>query len=310
MFSGVRILIVEYLPAPRQCRSSIRHIGELPIGMLLKYGHRGRFAGCEAGGGDTARELCRFAIELGCGYLPSLLDKTALKACLRPPTASCAKLETGDRHSACPHRTECGGTKVPSSTKLSARTRPRSDGDPEQPVEACQIVTWPDAVSHPGAGNDVVMRPPLPAEPTQWGLDARIDRYLRAAGTSDQALRRRLTAVVVHDLLSRGAETDWAKIVAAVDRCLASEFNMSAGSEAMPSSRGRVALVLAGTTTACVADVLGADWGTPPRRHRDLRPQDLSLWRPNADWLLRLRPSRSVRGIVACLCSLAVLIFL
>lgn len=101
------------------------------------------------------------------------------------------------------------------------------------------------------------------------------------------------------------AELTWAEIVAAVDRSLATAF--SADGKTLPRARGRVALGLAAAAADNGVTVSGPDWGTPPRQPRAMRPQDLSLWRPSAGWLLRLRLSRPAQGLAACLCWLAVL---
>ncbi|MGF1628122.1 MAG: hypothetical protein ACFCUT_01490 [Kiloniellaceae bacterium] len=141
-------------------------------------------------------------------------------------------------------------------------------------------------------------------------LVIRIDRYLRAAGASDTALLSRLTAATARDLLARGvsAEPAWAEIIAAVDRSLAGELSADGAGSALPTPRGRVALRLAVADRAAGARAVGAEWGTPPRQHRGMRAQNLSLWRPSAKSLLRLQVSRPLLGLAACLCWLAVVV--
>lgn len=135
-----------------------------------------------------------------------------------------------------------------------------------------------------------------------------IDRYLRAAGAKDPALRGRLMAATARDLLAQGqiADPSWAEIIAAIDRSLASE--LAPEGKTLPRARGRVALGLGGGSPAASDAVSGPDWGTPPRRLQAMQPQDLSLWRPRADALLRLRVSRSTQALTSCLCWLAVLL--
>ena len=161
-------------------------------------------------------------------------------------------------------------------------------------------------------GHDAAIAIQLPIEPEmpQSALVSRIERYLRAAGADDAALRSRLTAATARDLLARGvsAEPGWAEIVAAVDRGLADALFAEGASSALPTSRGRVALRLAATDPETGSHAPGADWSAPARQRRGMRPQDLSLWCPSADGLLRLQVSRPVQGLTACLCWLAVII--
>src|SRR5690606_1586204 len=114
----------------------------------------------------------------------------------------------------------------------------------------------------------------------QTRLLIRIDRYLRAAGAKDPALRGRLMAATARDLLAQGqiANPTWAEIIAAIDRSLATE--LAPEGKTLPRARGRVALGLGASEAVC-----GPDWGTPPRQHIPMPPQDLSLWRPSIDAL-------------------------
>lgn len=152
----------------------------------------------------------------------------------------------------------------------------------------------------------------------------RLDRYLAAAGIDDQEQRRRLAVAAARDLLARGGaklpgakpswpesswpESSWAEIIAAVDRQLAAEFAPGSGDEA-PGPRGRVALA---AVRFGQSGGIGADWGTPPRRHRAMPAQDLSLWRPSpeaaAAQIGRLRVGRAAQGLAAGLCWLAVVV--
>jgi hypothetical protein len=140
------------------------------------------------------------------------------------------------------------------------------------------------------------------------GVTQRIDRYLRAAGAEDSALRSRLTAAAARDLLAQGAsaEPSWAEIIAAVDRSISSGGARDGGLSVMTSARGRVALQLLGDPVG-----LPAEWGTPPRHRRVMQAQDLSLWHPRkaigADRLRRVYFSRKVQAFTACVCWLAVL---
>ena len=148
---------------------------------------------------------------------------------------------------------------------------------------------------------------PSHSEQPHSRLLVRIDRYLRAAGATDPALRGRLMAATARDLLAQGviAGPTWAEIVAAIDRSLAVEF--AADGKTLPRARGRVALGLGGGAADVGAAVSGPDWGTPPRRPTAMPACDLSRWRPSARWLLRLQLSRPAQGLAACLCWLAVL---
>jgi hypothetical protein len=147
----------------------------------------------------------------------------------------------------------------------------------------------------------------------------RIDRYLAAAGVDDQERRRRLAVATARDLLARGGakpfdpepswgETSWAEIIAAVDRQLTAEFAPESSDEA-PDPRGRVALAAARFGKGGGID---ANWGTPPRRHRAMAAQDLSLWRPSpgavAAQFAQLRVGRAAQGLAAGLCWLAVVV--
>ncbi len=138
--------------------------------------------------------------------------------------------------------------------------------------------------------------------PDRMMLAARVDRYLRAAGAQDNAQRGRLIVATARDLRTRSSNGDptWAEIIAAVDRHLAAEFRVDAAREDAPTSRGRVAL--------CMAPGSGAEWATPPREHRTMPPQELSLWRPDTAWLRQLQFGRSAQGLAASLCWLAVLV--
>lgn len=160
-------------------------------------------------------------------------------------------------------------------------------------------------LSNEGARDAIPLPSPLDADPPQSRLLAGIDRYLRAAGAADPALRGRLAAATARDLLARGVVADltWAEIVAAADRSLADEFSLDG--RTLP--RGRVALGLATAAAVSGPDFSGRDWGTPPRQPRAMRPEDLSRWRPSAHWLLHIRLSRPAQGLAACLCWLAVL---
>ncbi|MEO3430353.1 hypothetical protein AAFN88_15965 [Pelagibius sp. CAU 1746] len=144
-------------------------------------------------------------------------------------------------------------------------------------------------------------------------LSERLDAYLRAAGAEDGGRRRRLLAAALQLLAERRGEgphararPGWAEIIAAVDSCLAAEA-CGAGIGAQ-SARGRVALKL-DRATGTLAE---GTWAAPPRQRRHMRAQSLSLWRPqlrgDAAWLYRYRISRSMQGLAACLCWLAVLI--
>ncbi len=141
------------------------------------------------------------------------------------------------------------------------------------------------------------------------GLTQRVDRYLRAAGAEDDALRSRLTAAAARDLLAQGAsaEPSWAEIIAAVDRSISSGGARDGGLSVMTSARGRVALRLLGDPAG-----LPQEWGTPPRHRRAMPAQDLSLWHPReaigAERLHQLHLSRKAQAFTACLCWLAVLI--
>lgn len=157
---------------------------------------------------------------------------------------------------------------------------------------------------------ETIATPSLAADRSapQTRLLISIDRYLRAAGAKDPALRGRLMAATARDLLAQGqiADPAWAEIVAAIDRSLAAE--LATEGKTLPRARGRVALGLGGGAPEASAAVSGPDWGTPPRRHIAMQPQDLSLLRPRADAVLRLRLSRSTQALAACLCWLAVLV--
>lgn len=141
------------------------------------------------------------------------------------------------------------------------------------------------------------------------GVTQRIDRYLRAAGAEDDALRSRLTAAAARDLLAQGAsaEPSWAEIIAAVDRSISSGGAREGGLSMMTSARGRVALRLLGEPAS-----LPEEWGTPPRQRRAMRAQDLSLWQPREaivpERFHRVYFSRKVQAFTACICWLAVLI--
>lgn len=143
-------------------------------------------------------------------------------------------------------------------------------------------------------------------------LSDRLDTYLRAAGVEDSERRRQLRAATRQLLAERGSDgpaalsrTTWAEIIAAVDACLATEI--CAAGVGVQSARGRVALK---QDPAATAQAEG-DWGTPPRQRLRMRPQSLSLWRPqiqgDAAWLYRYQISRSTQSLAACLCWLAVL---
>lgn len=166
-----------------------------------------------------------------------------------------------------------------------------------------------DTPVHSGAGgrDPIAMQLPVESEAPHSRLLIHIDRYLRAAGAADAALRGRVMAATARDLLAQGliAGPTWAEIVAAIDRSLAAE--LSAEGKTLPRARGRIALGISGGTAEGSAAVSGPDWGTPPRRQSAMPPQDLSLWRPSAGWLLRLQLSRPAQGLAACLCWLAVL---
>ena len=167
---------------------------------------------------------------------------------------------------------------------------------------------------HSGAGvrDAISIQPRIAVEPASGEqphsrLLVSIDRYLRAAGASEPALRGRLMAATARDLLAQGVIADpaWAEIVAAIDRSLAAE--LAVDGKTLPRARGRVALGLSGGAADGSAAVSGPDWGAPPRRPSAMPAQDLSLWRPSAGWLLRLQLSRPAQGLAACLCWLAVL---
>lgn len=159
---------------------------------------------------------------------------------------------------------------------------------------------------HPGQGQAAGS---AESEQPLHGVTQRIDRYLRAAGAGDSALRARLTAAAARDLLAQGAsaEPSWAEIIAAVDRSISSSGARDGGLSVMTSARGRVALQLHGDPAA-----LPEEWGTPPRHRRVMQAQDLSLWQPSeamdADRLQRVTFSRKAQAFTACLCWLAVLI--
>lgn len=165
-----------------------------------------------------------------------------------------------------------------------------------------------DTPVHSGAGvrNAIAVQLPVDNEPPHSRLLVSIDRYLRAAGAADPALRGRLMAATARDLLARGviAAPAWAEIVAAIDRSLAAEY--AADGKTLPRARGRVALGLGGGAADGTCTVSGPDWGTPPRRQSAMPAQDLSAWRPSAGWLLRLQLSRPAQGLAACLCWLAI----
>ena len=159
-----------------------------------------------------------------------------------------------------------------------------------------------------GAGpHDPISQPVVDKEPPQTQLLIRIDRYLRAAGAADPALRGRLMAATARDLLAQGliADPTWAEIVAAIDRSLAAE--LSTDGRTLPRARGRLALVLGQGAPDGSFAISGPDWGTPPRRTTAMRGQDLSLWRPSYGWLRRLHLSRPAQALAACVCWLAVL---
>lgn len=162
---------------------------------------------------------------------------------------------------------------------------------------------------HPAAGSrDVVLsQPPGDSEPPHSRLLMKVDRYLRAAGADEPALRGRLLAATARDLLAQGliAQPDWAEIVAAVDRSLAEE--LAGDGRTLPRARGRVALRLRAREREGFAAISGPDWGTPPRRREAMEPQDLSLWRPALPRLPRLPLSRPALGVAAGLCWLAVM---
>lgn len=155
----------------------------------------------------------------------------------------------------------------------------------------------------PGQGGLAIHKLPL------HGVTQRIDRYLRAAGAEDSALRSRLTAAAARDLLAQGAsaEPSWAEVIAAVDRSISSGGARDGGLSVMTSARGRVALQLLGDPAG-----LPEEWGTPPRHRRVMQAQDLSLWQPrevvSANRLQRVYFSRKVQAFTACVCWLAVLI--
>lgn len=140
------------------------------------------------------------------------------------------------------------------------------------------------------------------------GVTQRIDRYLRAAGAENSALRARLTAAAARDLLAQGAsaEPSWAEIIAAVDRGLSSGGERNGGLSMMTSARGRVGLRLHEDPAG-----LPDEWGTPPRQRRAMPAQDLSLWQPRegirTERLHHFGLSRKVQAFAACLCWLAVL---
>lgn len=144
-------------------------------------------------------------------------------------------------------------------------------------------------------------------------LSDRLNAYLRAAGVEDSERRRQLRAATRQLLAGRGSDgpaasvrPTWAEIIAAVDACLAAEI--CAAGIGVQSARGRVALKQGPAATAQTE----GGWGTPPRRRRRMRAQNLSLWRPqiqgDAAWLYRYQISRSTQSLAACLCWLAVLI--
>jgi hypothetical protein len=176
-------------------------------------------------------------------------------------------------------------------------------------VEARLTDLLGEAPVHPGAGSrdPLAVQLTVDNEPPHNRLLARIDRYLRAAGAEEPSLRGRLMAATARDLLAKGliAQADWAEIIAAIDRSLAEE--LASGGKTLPRARGRVALRLRGATAHGSAAISGPDWGTPPRRHEPMPPQDLARWRPTIDWLRRLQLSRPAQGLAAGLCWLAVL---
>lgn len=164
-----------------------------------------------------------------------------------------------------------------------------------------------------GADGSLPFQPATETAPPQSRLLSRIDRYLRAAGADDGAMRARVAAAAARDLLARGlsAEANWAEIVAAIDRSLAAE--LSPEGMTLPRARGRLALALAGRSATgepakATAAFCGPDWGVPRRRYQAMRGQNLSPWRPRLERLLRLRLSRPAQGVAACLCWIAVLI--
>jgi hypothetical protein len=165
-----------------------------------------------------------------------------------------------------------------------------------------------EAPVHPGAGSrdPIAVQLTVDNEPPHSRLLTKIDRYLRAAGAEEPALRGRLLAATARDLLAKGliAQPDWAKIVAAIDRSLAEE--LATDGKTLPRARGRVALGLSKVARGSAA-ISGPDWGTPPRRHEPMPPQNLALWRPTIDGLRHLQLSRPAQGLAAALCWLAVL---
>lgn len=150
-----------------------------------------------------------------------------------------------------------------------------------------------------------------PERPRPGDLAARVDRYLQAAGLTDERARTRLTATVVHDLTVRARESDpaWAEAIAAIDRRLSAELAGEASGMETASPRGRVAL---GLETARAPAAPEDSWATPERRRCVMRPQDLSLWRPRVvrrlHRLLRQDISQATQGLTACLLCLAVIL--
>jgi hypothetical protein len=162
---------------------------------------------------------------------------------------------------------------------------------------------------HPGARphDTLTVQPAAEKDQPQTQLLVSIDRYLRAAGADEPALRGRLMAATARDLLAQGliAGPAWAEIVAAIDRSLALE--LSTDGRTLPRARGRIALRLGSGAPEGSFAISGPDWGTPPRRRSAMPAQDLSLWRPSLAGLLNLRLSRATQGLAACFCWLAVL---
>lgn len=147
-------------------------------------------------------------------------------------------------------------------------------------------------------------------------LLAGLDRYLRAAGVHEDALRHRLATGICAQLQTRGMDLvriDWRVVIEAVDRALCSEYQIAdPGGEGL-SCKGRLAQAYCGQEMAQPAPLETLldpthGWGTPLRNPKAMPDQELSPWRPKLSWLGQSAARRPAQGVVVSLCCLAVVL--
>jgi len=147
-------------------------------------------------------------------------------------------------------------------------------------------------------------------------LLCRLDRYLFAVGISDEGERAALIARA-SDLLSASSglqsEPSWLCVIATVDRVLAERHAIDTpGDEARLTCRGRIAEAFSADersgSTATESLSPTADWGTPPRNHRAMPDQELSVQRPRLSRLVDPATWRPAQNVVVSLSCLAVVL--